>query len=174
MSHTTTPADLPVAAVIAPHTYTLICYRPNGTDTCRNCVMGRSDSDFELKVFDNAGDAADHWATKLLEDKTSAREVCSWEITLLIDGRNRGEWYEDEEEARGAELDAAADQVQELVASAEGRAIEAARMAQQKREAADAQSRRVAEQRAAQARLQQERADYLRLKAQFEGRGARR
>jgi hypothetical protein len=169
-----TTTDLPVAAVYAPHTFTLICYRPNGTDTCRNCVMGRSDSDFELKVFDNPEGAADHWAAKLLEDKSSAREVCSWEITLLIDGRNRGEWYEDEEDGRGAELDAAADWVQVLVSSAEARALEAARVAKQKREAAEAQSRRVAEQHAAQAQLQQQRADYLRLKVQFEGKGARR
>ena len=73
-------------------TYTIVAYRPDGVDTCRNCVMGRSSSDFELRVFRSAEEAADFWAAKDFESAYRAREYCSWELTLLVDGLDYETW----------------------------------------------------------------------------------
>ena len=34
-----------------PDIFTLIAYRPNGIDTCRGCLVGKSDSDMEINFF---------------------------------------------------------------------------------------------------------------------------
>lgn len=66
--------------------YTVLVYWPDGVDTCRNCEMGRSSSDFEYKIFELLDDAVKFWAAKIYDSQVSDREYCSWELTLLIDG----------------------------------------------------------------------------------------
>ena len=68
-------------------TYTVLAYRENGVDTCRNCVMDQSDSAFEFKVFDTSDEAAQFWAEKVYDSLTSARHFCSWDLTLLVNGK---------------------------------------------------------------------------------------
>jgi hypothetical protein len=77
--------------------YTLVCYRPNGVDTCMSCVRDRSDSEFEL--WSGLVDCVvERWAGLLFRDhveKTYA--VCSWDVTLLINGLQEHDdfWYDD-------------------------------------------------------------------------------
>lgn len=65
--------------------YTFVAYRENGVDTCRGCVMGRSDSDFELKTFTDPEMLAAYWAQHKFSAPTD-REFCSYDYTLLLNG----------------------------------------------------------------------------------------
>jgi hypothetical protein len=149
----------------APRTYTLICYRPNGIDTCRNCVMDRSDSDFELRTFDEPEAAAEFWAQKLWEDGQAGRAYCSWEITLLIDGRE--DWYDDRPDS--AELEAEFDHVQALVKVAQARKADQDRQTRERLEAEAAAAKKAADEAAERTRVEQMRQAYVQLKAIFEG-----
>ncbi len=66
--------------------YTLIHYRPDGSDYCRGCLMGTSPSELEIEVHDNVDTAALSIAQKELENTTSGREYAAWETTILVDG----------------------------------------------------------------------------------------
>lgn len=51
--------------------------------------MGRSDSEHSIAAHETAELAAKDWAEQLFrESETDAREICSVEYTLLIDGRS--------------------------------------------------------------------------------------
>lgn len=73
--------------------FLMVAYRPNGTDTCRNCVMGSSDSDLKLVHFDTAADALE--AIARLQAHKPALEACPWEIRLFVSGRKVARWYLD-------------------------------------------------------------------------------
>lgn len=75
---------------------TIIQYRANGSDYCRGCFMGSSESDHEIHVAENIYDAANYIAQKLYKDHHSDREYCGWESTILIDGIPTNEYYGDD------------------------------------------------------------------------------
>ena len=116
MTSTPTSQSLPVAGSLPAHVYTLLCYRPNGYDSARNCIIGRSDSAFEFRTFHSADDAAAAWVAKEQEDKTSGREYAAWELTLLIDGKEQCF------DGRADELERLFDEFQEKLNIAKGQA----------------------------------------------------
>ncbi len=65
---------------------TIIHYRPNGSDYCRGCHMGSSDSDFSIYTAESEDDAAASIANRLEEDSKSDREYCHWENHILLNG----------------------------------------------------------------------------------------
>lgn len=146
-------------------TYTIVAYRPNGVDTCRNCVMGTSDSAFEIEHSTSPEEAAKQWARFFMDDRKHRqdREVSSWEVTLLIDGKSYdfaddGEPYQLVEEAARAEFGR---QV-EVENAAAARAAEAA--AEKKR--ADEEAARIRKEKA-------ERALFIELQAKYGTPGVR-
>lgn len=74
---------------------TIVAYRANGDDYFRGCYVASSDSEHNIECFDNAEDAADAIAWYLTEDVFSDREYCSWETTILFDGKPIGEHEDD-------------------------------------------------------------------------------
>lgn len=152
--------------------YTLVAYRENGVDTCRGCVMGRSDSAFELTVFTDADKLARHWA-RHMADAPHGLEYCSYEYTLLLNGHDRDNDPDWDDEAY---LDPATGQswyelererVQQLV-EAETSAIQQAQRLEQQRLAAEAEAKRqVQARREAEATEARERAELARLQAKF-------
>lgn len=154
--------------------YTLVGYREDGVDMCRGCVMDRSGSDFFLQVCFTAEDVAAEWARRLVAEESAGREYCSFEYTLLLNGRDRNndpDAWEDEaarnpetgegyaEEARDV-VDA---RVAVLVAEMKAAKLAAEEQAKKVKEAQEIGRRQ-------RARLEQEaaeRAEYLRLQAKF-------
>lgn len=80
--------------------FTLIAYRPNGIDTCRGCVMDRSDSDLDIRSYDSIEEVA----TSIFEyneiSRNSDREYCEYDLTVLINGYQRYETSDDSEGER--------------------------------------------------------------------------
>jgi hypothetical protein len=168
-------------SALPAYAYTLVAYRPNGVDTCRGCVMGRSDSDFWLSVHTSAEDVAAEWAQSLFkESQNQEREVCSIEYTLLVDGRDENNdrcWTPDgdldpahtDPDSGESYASLARDQVQKLV-SEKLTELKTAHQAELDQKAAQEAARRQRE--AIQARRaadEHERAEYLRLSAKFGG-----
>jgi len=160
---------------IAPEfTYTLIGYREDGVDTCRGCVMERSSSDFFLKVCFTKEEVAAEWARRLFDEESKGREYCSFEYTLLLNGRDdnndpdcwkveahcnpeTGEgWAEEARAAINARVTVLFEQLKAEKLAAEERAKQA-----EEARRAEAAVRRREEQEAA------ERAEYLRLQEKF-------
>lgn len=146
--------------------YTLVAYRANGVDTCRNCVMGQSDSDFAMGTFKSRDEAAQFWAAKRWESKHSAREYCSWEVTVLINGVSRDDLWQIDDD-----LYDTLDPVFEDLSRRCDLALQALadKDAEQKRlqAAAQEQARQEAEARAAQARHARDLAELARLQALY-------
>jgi hypothetical protein len=145
-----------------PLVYTLVGYRPNGTDSCRNCVMGRSDSDFFLNVHTDVERLADEWARRRFNEAQGAsREICSYEYTLLINGL-------DESSEEFPLLESAWTHAHGLT-KARLALLDSEFQAAQERKAADeARRRQCAQERAQVAKQAQEHAEYLRLRAKYE------
>lgn len=84
--------------------YTLIAYRPNGIDSCRGCIMGRSDSDFNVFYYsaEDRQKLVGDYAQYLVFDHESIeeREICNWELTVLIDGMAQESFYLVDEETQ--------------------------------------------------------------------------
>lgn len=165
-------------SAVPNYTYTLIGYREDGIDTCRGCEMGRSSSDFFLKVCFTAEEVAAEWARRLFEEEDKGREYCSFEYTLLLDGRDADHdpdgWQVDglcnpetgegwAEEAR-ARVQA---RVAELLSQLKAEKLAADERAKQVK-AAQELARRARQRREAE---EAERAEYRRLHAKFEGTG---
>lgn len=161
------------------YTYTLVGYREDGVDTCRGQVMDRSGSDFFLSVFPTAEEVAAEWARRLFAEEDSGREYCSFEYTLLLDGRddnNDPESWNVEalcnpatgtgwaEEAR----DWVKARVAELFAQLKAKKLAADERAKKVKEVQEIGRRAGARQEAEAA----ERAKYLRLQAKFNHPGA--
>lgn len=154
------------------YVYTLVAYRANGVDTCRNCVMGQSDSDFELSVSLDAESLAASWAHHRL-NAPRGREYCGYEYTLLINGRddnNDADWDD------AAHCDPETGEPwtylerKRVAALAEARYAELVREkeAEAARQAAAAQARRLAELRTAEEQKERaERAEFARLSVKF-------
>ena len=70
--------------------YILIMYRPNGSDYHRNCLVGSSNSAFEIQTTDDFDTAAAFLADKLYQNKVSEPRYNNWEITVFIDGYGDG------------------------------------------------------------------------------------
>jgi hypothetical protein len=75
--------------------YTIIAYRPNYTDMCRGCVVGRSSSEHEISFFETLEDAAKKGAEYEIWNEEKDTEYDDWEITLLIDGIDSDTWWLD-------------------------------------------------------------------------------
>lgn len=154
--------------------YTLVAYRANGVDTCRNCVMGQSNSDFELNVFTDAEALAKHWA-KHQFNAPHGREYGSFEYTLLLNGRdeyNDPSWDDEAEcDPVTGELWASLERtrIREMVDAESAALNEARRLEEERKAAAEAlkqQARRQRDQAAAEAR---DREEFARLQAKFGG-----
>ncbi len=64
---------------------TIVAYRPNGVDSCRNCVMGQTDSNFDIFTSDDHRDIIHFWLNKL-QDKwhnKDNRAYTSWEMHIV-------------------------------------------------------------------------------------------
>lgn len=79
--------------------YTLVAYRQNGEQSCRGHVTERSDSDFSIDVSDDIEEIVLLWARKVYADRTREKfsGVNEWEVTLLINGRDNGQYLSDAE-----------------------------------------------------------------------------
>lgn len=143
-------------------TYTLVVYRPNGVDTCRNCVMGTSNSDFEIEVFNDMAALAE-WKAKHFFSRTKDREYCDPEYTLLLDGLREDDERGDDSEERYEERRACERLFSAALARLNAEAAERKRLAQQdaERKAAEAAAEATAK------REKAERAQYMALKAKF-------
>lgn len=69
--------------------FTIVAYRPNGSDSYRGHVNSRSNSDITVQTFDNLSDAAFGYANVLGKNLTlaSKNEYSNYEITVLVNGR---------------------------------------------------------------------------------------
>lgn len=140
-------------------TYTVVCYRGNGADYCRGCLMDSSDSAHEIFFCANEEEAAQVFAGKRLLDRNSGREVCDWEITVLVDGLD--EQHSEYEENSAFDRIATLAQVElDRLIAAENAAAEAKRIEEERRKAqAKAQAIIDAEQR--------DRETYERLRSKY-------
>lgn len=155
-------------------TYTLLAYRPNAVDTCRNCVMGRSESEFEFQVFASAEELATWWARH--ETRVPhGREYAPFEYTVLLNGRDEDHepsWADlpDEDldpESGSPWFEVERIRIRELL-EAERATLAAAKKAEADRLAAEAEVQRlVAEKAAAAAREARDLADLKRLTAKY-------
>ena len=70
-------------------TYTIVGYKDNKVDYCRGCYMGSVHSNFDLTVFSNIDEAAQHYAEMEMEDPYQwDRNICHyWELTVLMNGK---------------------------------------------------------------------------------------
>ena len=68
--------------------YNLIAYRPNGSDSCRGCHMGSSDSELIIKSCECVGEVIEEiFQCKKLEYAVrNDRSYCSFEYTIFMDG----------------------------------------------------------------------------------------
>ncbi len=82
--------------------FTVVCYRPDGSDYCRGCLMSTSSSRFELFEAETVDAAGADIAKKRFADLDPERglAVCDWELTLLIDGAEYSGDDDAAEEAR--------------------------------------------------------------------------
>ncbi len=155
-------------------TYTLVAYRADGVDFCRNCVMGRSSSDFDLSVFTDAHELAKYWA-KHSFNAPRGPEYDSYEYTLLLNGRDEShDPYSDDETECDPETGntwAALERqrIRELVA-AESKALNDAHRMEEARKAAAASAKEATARRlAAEAAAARDRAEFMRLQRKFGG-----
>ncbi len=148
------------------HFYSVAAYRPDGVDSCRGCVMARSDSAFDLRSFTNVEDAARFWASKEFESKHSDREYASWELTVLVDGGSLDDWWRLSDDA-GADreplFDAFHDRCAALFKELTAEHAEMQRLKQQ----AQLQQQQQAARQAEAAREAAERAELARLQAKY-------
>jgi hypothetical protein len=140
--------------------YTIIAYRPNGVDTCRGCVMGRTGSELETGFFSTLLDAATFAVGFENREEEADPSYSAWEITLLADGLDENEWWKDRD-WREVEHDPF-----EEFRSLRDEAIKAAEekrcLEKQRKEAAAAEQRR---RQAAAAVLAKEEAERVQLRA---------
>lgn len=79
--------------------YTLIHYLSDGDDYSMNCHVGSSSSDFSLFFFKNEEDIINKYAELLAEDHFEQNIFGSHEYTVLINGLNdANDWDEEKEE----------------------------------------------------------------------------
>jgi hypothetical protein len=66
--------------------YTIVAYLPNGSDYCRGCHMGSSDSDCKIFVSEDLETCADYLA-KLKDNTENKKNIySSWDYSVLVDG----------------------------------------------------------------------------------------
>jgi len=146
-------------------TYTVLAYRENSLDSCRGCVIERSDSAFDFGCFQNIEDAAAYWAQKRRENHTSEQRFAEWQLTLLVDGLDENAWqtlYSGQDVAEPAFW-----QMYELSGPHLARLEETATQAAQAAADAQAERNRIAAQAAATAQTQREQATLLRLTEKY-------
>jgi hypothetical protein len=95
-------AEIPVSRPPTP-LYTLVAYRPDGVDSCRGHVMASSSSECSLQFFRDEAELVEAWARELSESAGRGREFASVECTLLIDGRDSYQWWEEPENEHATE-----------------------------------------------------------------------
>lgn len=146
-------------------TYTVVAYRPDSVDTCRGCVLDRSDSAFELKVCHSVEEAAQFFANKCWENETREREFAPWDLTVLVDGLDSEGWWSKNAESALPEPDF--DEVEHLSI----RFLETRRAAEAQRKKQIAEQAALQAARDRQTRQQKreavEQAEFERLSAKF-------
>lgn len=149
--------------------YSLICYRPDGVDTCRGCVMDRSSSDFEAIVSDNINDIIALWLKKREDEDAhkSERAYGDWETTLLLNGHCS---WTNNFESRVEMDEATSEKFAEIEALLHQKNQERILGKEVARKAAEEKATLVAEQKKVAAKIAKEaaeKAEYDRLKAKF-------
>ena len=66
--------------------YTLIFYRRNYTDYCRQCEMGRSDSSFAIEYPKTIEEALSIVKSYIIKNNEQAREYADYEYLFLVNG----------------------------------------------------------------------------------------
>lgn len=133
--------------------YTLIAYRENGSDYCRGCHMGSSDSDFGMEFAEDLTQLKSQYAEylKMDVDGEDDRALQLWELTVLVDGKDL--YFED-----GELLESIKDGAKDIAKLyKEGKAL---------RKAADALLK---QQQAAERKRQHDLAELARLQCQYGG-----
>lgn len=141
--------------------FTIVCYRSDGDDYCRGCLMSSSSSAFDLHVVETADEAGLRIAQKHFDDRDPKRDraVQGWEVTLLING---GDSYDDDEvaeEARACVEAAAEVHLQRMVDEEAAREL----AEKQRLEAVETEAQKQKEAE----KEQRERREYERLSAKF-------
>lgn len=148
--------------------YTLIAYKPDASDYCMGCHMASYSSDFEMAHGASLAALAPAWKRALHADHNSESGDASYELNLLINGVPLSDiptekaWLEEGMDLALVDL------------AAEAYAWIAQIEAEVKVELEEAKQRAAAEKaeaelRAAQDKLAREHAEYLKLRARFEG-----
>jgi hypothetical protein len=145
--------------------YTIIAYRPDGVDTCRGCVMGRTGSELETGFFGNLLDAATFAIGFENREGEADLSYAAWEITLLADGLGESEWWEDKD-WREVEHDPF-EEFRSLRDEAVRADAEKRRLEKERKEAAAAEQRRRQAVAAAFAREESERVQLRALKEKY-------
>lgn len=134
------------------HLYTLVCYRPNGIDSHRGCVMGRTNSDHEIASFRSEEETAGFWAAVKMRDFGRSLETSSWDVTLLIDGFDENsvpqdlwETYEEKFDGIPVMAEASFEQLKHAAAEAAREKMEAGDLAAEKVRLAEAARKDAAE-----------------------------
>lgn len=73
--------------------YTIAAYRPNSHYSRRQCVMGTSESDFELHVCQTFDEAVEIGASYLMKDADRDEAYAEWELNFLVDGMDENAWW---------------------------------------------------------------------------------
>lgn len=148
--------------------YTIVSYRPNGDDYCRGCHMASSRSDFDLRETLDIDQAAGWVADKLMSDHKAKNspEIDEWQVTILINGVLYGHDEDDDYD----EAESTREEIQ-----SRARLIFTARLDEekQKKEAEQARLKEEADRKKEVARLakiEHEKAEYLRLQSLYGGR----
>lgn len=148
--------------------YTLIAYKPDASDYCMGCHMASYSSDFEMAHGTSLAALAPTWKRILHADHNSEQGDAGYELNLLINGvplsdiPSEKAWLE--EGMDPALVDQAAEAyawIAQLEAEVRVEREEAKQRA--------AEEKAAAEQRAAEEKRAREHAQYLELRARFEG-----
>lgn len=148
--------------------YTLISYKPDASDYCMGCHMASYSSDFEMAHGASLTALAPTWKRILHADYNGAQGDASYELTLLINGvplsdiPSEKAWLEEGMDPALVDL---AVEAYAWIAQLEAE-VRVEREEAKQRAAAE---KAAAEQRAAEEKRAREHAQYLELRARFEG-----
>lgn len=145
--------------------YTIVAYRPNHVDLCRNCVVGTTNSEIEFGFFSDLFAAAVHAAGYTKRPEEADSSYADWEITLLVDGLDENQWWSDRDwlEVEYDPFDDFRSMHAKAVQEVEARRIEADRIRKEK----EAERKRKEAAKAAQLKEEAEREQLRVLKGKY-------
>lgn len=96
--------------------FTLIAYRPNGSDSCMGCHMGSSDSELEI-TYHGSTDSLSEAYLKIRKQEfqdRNEREISSYVYTILCNGRDILDISVDFDQEMFTELNSLAEKEQKI------------------------------------------------------------